>query len=1498
MKRILQLSVFRPREGKALKNILNGFIICIALAWQHSAVEAQLSGTYTINPNTSASGSNYTNLNSAISDLLAGSRSGTLNGTTLDGGAANGPGVSGAVTFLIKNGTAGTAQTFTEYLTISKVTGASATNTVTFQGAGLNSSSVTDSSMIVITNSGSNPTLYLDYASYITFKNVTLSTTANIEDIKIDGSGSSSSYGCTNDNFFHCQLIGYSSATTTATQSVVYMYESGINKTDSNIVFRNNLVQYGSSAFYIYGWSSGANAEKHIVIDSNQIKNTYYYPIYEPQYTSRNIISSNVFTDVCATAGYYCMYFSNTQSIDVYDNSMQSWTAAPHAAIYATSCTSTDFSRNTIAGLASSGASSYAIYMGSEFTNGKIDSNSISFTSGTTPAAGLYLTSNYVPVRIAANKIFIPGGTKANTGVNSTPNYAGIEIINGIGSSTSFSQIVNNMITIGGTNISYGIAWDYSNPIDANFFYNTILLTNTNASSSCLMGYYCCSANVIPVYDNILVNTGGGYCIDLANWSYVNDGYIGDYNDFYSSGSYVGYQASYGNVSFASWKTDGATPGWDQHSKNINPTFTSPSTGDLHTSTTALKVGKPESTIAYDIDGVSRANPPTIGANEIAGTSCLSGTYTIGGSGANYATFNAAVAALDSYGVCGPVTFSVANGTYNEQISIPPISGVSSANTITFQGVSSDSSLAVLTYAGTGAADNYVVALNGAKYIKFRKITFSNTGSLYSTVLNYTNGANHDTVKQCQLISPAISSTNTNNAVVYAPVGSSIANACDSDVFIGNAIENGSISIDWNGYSNRLANNGTGLVLKNNVITNSYYAGLYLSYCTGFNFSGNNFNTNSIYASYNGMNLYYCDGGGTVNGNHITAAHANGYGIYVQWANWASMINPGVVFSNNMIILGSSGTNISYGIYNYYAMSQAFYFNSVNIVGTGTTSTYAMNEYAQTINNSAAANCENNVFSNSSSGNGYVMYLSNSSYCGTINYNDYYLATGTHMFNYGGTSVSSYSSWKTTYVTTDIDSKTINPGFVSNTSNLHATNDTLSGAAVSISGITTDIDGVTRSNPPTIGANELAAPSSITARFYVNDTNCLYSAVSFMDSSKISSCGTINHWLWSFGDGDTSTAHNPSHTYTSAGSYSIKLTVSSTGSCTDSIVKSIYIDSTCVWPGDANKNKTVEITDILNIGVAYNDTGAKRIIRNNTWQGDYSKNWSNNFLSGANYKHADCNGDGKVDSLDIMAISLNWGDTHPKTGLTSTGNPTDPPLYLQFTKDSFPAGDTVKANIMLGTNSLQVQNVYGIAFVLNYGIKYVDSGSVATVVPSSWLGTPGKNLISFVHNDYAKGQLSVAMVRTDHTNVSGFGLVGTVSIVMPDNIAGKTYINRTVIFKTIQVKAIESNETPVEIYMPDDSFIAYQVMGIHAAPDNITGMNIYPNPTHDNLYIDAGSHTILSATVFDALGKQVLATEMKEGKSAIIPVSSLPQGVYMVRLIMEGGEYITRFIKN
>ncbi len=99
--------------------------------------------------------------------------------------------------------------------------------------------------------------------------------------------------------------------------------------------------------------------------------------------------------------------------------------------------------------------------------------------------------------------------------------------------------------------------------------------------------------------------------------------------------------------------------------------------------------------------------------------------------------------------------------------------------------------------------------------------------------------------------------------------------------------------------------------------------------------------------------------------------------------------------------------------------------------------------------------------------------------------------------------------------------------------------------------------------------------STITADFSFTKNDL---AVTFSDESTASNT-TITDWAWDFGDGNTSTQQNPSHTYASAGTYSVQLTASDSGTTTDSVTKSVTVStggiSYCASSGNSTQYEWV-----------------------------------------------------------------------------------------------------------------------------------------------------------------------------------------------------------------------------------------------------------------------------------------------------------------------------------
>ncbi|HXS36478.1 MAG TPA: PKD domain-containing protein, partial [Flavipsychrobacter sp.] len=74
------------------------------------------------------------------------------------------------------------------------------------------------------------------------------------------------------------------------------------------------------------------------------------------------------------------------------------------------------------------------------------------------------------------------------------------------------------------------------------------------------------------------------------------------------------------------------------------------------------------------------------------------------------------------------------------------------------------------------------------------------------------------------------------------------------------------------------------------------------------------------------------------------------------------------------------------------------------------------------------------------------------------------------------------------------------------------------------------------------------------------DSICTPAIIHFVDTAD-SSLSTVNTRKWSFGDGGTSTLHNPSHTYTTSGSYNVRLIIGNATGCVDTVIKTVYINT-------------------------------------------------------------------------------------------------------------------------------------------------------------------------------------------------------------------------------------------------------------------------------------------------------------------------------------------------
>lgn len=252
------------------------FFLTLSLLFA-TLVNAQLSGTYTINSNSSQN-PNYTSLNAAASALSAG--------------------VSGQVIFEIAPGT------YEEYVTINQINGASATNRVIFRGMGADNQQV-----VVTSNAGytDNSTLKLNGADYVTFENMTVTTTSSGKArlLVFDGQ-------CDYDRFENVRFVGVevTSNSSDNDKNLVHM-NNGDGIVDHDTQFVGCQFINGCIALYLQG-KNMSQFNEGLLIENCYFENQQFKSIYPTFYHNiiirgNTIVNANDFkTDYRAIDVFQC----------------------------------------------------------------------------------------------------------------------------------------------------------------------------------------------------------------------------------------------------------------------------------------------------------------------------------------------------------------------------------------------------------------------------------------------------------------------------------------------------------------------------------------------------------------------------------------------------------------------------------------------------------------------------------------------------------------------------------------------------------------------------------------------------------------------------------------------------------------------------------------------------------------------------------------------------------------------------------------------------------------------------------------------------------------------------------------------------------------------------------------------------------------------------------------------------------------------------------------
>ena len=250
----------------------------------------------------------------------------------------------------------------------------------------------------------------------------------------------------------------------------------------------------------------------------------------------------------------------------------------------------------------------YGIYLSGTY-NTLIDSNVISRPNRTNLGAftGIYLSSTAYSDTITRNTIKQPfDGAPTNNG-----NFTGINYDNADVASDRPNYVINNIISAAnGLGSAVGLLNSGSDYVQ--YYHNTVSIENvTSTTTGTSRGFALSGAtNSVTFYDNILSiyrgGTGQKHCIYFNGTS---PSFICDYNDLFNAGNgsnnYIGYKGT-NYATLQAWK---ATT-FDANSKNVDPVYVDPSTGNYKPQNAAFDNKGLYLGIDFDIYQLPRNLPP------------------------------------------------------------------------------------------------------------------------------------------------------------------------------------------------------------------------------------------------------------------------------------------------------------------------------------------------------------------------------------------------------------------------------------------------------------------------------------------------------------------------------------------------------------------------------------------------------------------------------------------------------------------------------------------------------------------------------------------------------------------------------------------------------------------------------------------------------------------------------------------------------------------------
>jgi PKD repeat protein len=385
---------------------------------------------------------------------------------------------------------------------------------------------------------------------------------------------------------------------------------------------------------------------------------------------------------------------------------------------------------------------------------------------------------------------------------------------------------------------------------------------------------------------------------------------------------------------------------------------------------------------------------------------------------------------------------------------------------------------------------------------------------------------------------------------------------------------------------------------------------------------------------------------------------------------------------------------------------------------------------------------------------------------------------------------------------------------------------------------------------------------------YSTSTNLL--SATFSDLSS----GTVSSWQWDFGDSQTSSSQNPTHTYALPGTYTVCLIIGNLCGDADTICQTITV---CAQPvaafSNANTLLDVAFTDMTNNSPT-------------SWSWDFgdsqtssSQNPTHTYSAPGTYTVClvATNGCGDDDTVCQTKPVASFNTASTLLNATFTDMTNNSP-----TSWSWDFGDSQTSSSQNPTHTYSAAGSYTVCLVA--GNACGDDDTICQPITicdqplAQFNATQNEDTLFAVDQstgtivswiwDFGDSQTSTSQNNTHEYSTSG---VYTVCLTTTDA-CGNVDSSCQQVF--IVITSINGN---------NDAAIS----------------GTYPNPVNDQLNISFGTDVHNGQLeIFDQTGRLVDNMQNVSGQKVTLNVATLPAGLYLIRFVDDHRSSVARFIKE